>query len=48
MRKRARNSGAPIAHLASRWPNFVTKRIAKPADIFPVFHDLFKKVENAG
>ena len=34
--------------LGSRWPNFVTKRIAKPADIFPVFHDLFKKVENAG
>ncbi|MGQ0741180.1 MAG: YeaH/YhbH family protein [Alphaproteobacteria bacterium] len=31
--------------VASRWPNFVTKRIAKPSDIFPVFHDLFKKVE---
>ena len=34
--------------LGGRWPNFVTKRIAKPADIFPVFHDLFKKVEPGG
>lgn len=29
--------------VAEEWPNFVTKRIAKPADIFPVFHELFKK-----
>jgi uncharacterized sporulation protein YeaH/YhbH (DUF444 family) len=30
---------------ASLWPNFATKRIAKPADIFPVFRELFKKSE---
>ena len=29
--------------MAEEWSNFVTKRIAKPSDIFPVFHDLFKK-----
>jgi uncharacterized protein len=29
--------------VAEEWKNFVTKRIAKPADIFPVFHELFKK-----
>jgi len=29
--------------LAEEWKNFVTKRIAKPSDIFPVFHELFKK-----
>jgi uncharacterized sporulation protein YeaH/YhbH (DUF444 family) len=29
--------------LAEEWTNFVTKRIAKPSDIFPVFHELFKK-----
>jgi uncharacterized protein len=29
--------------VAEQWKNFVTKRIAKPADIFPVFHELFKK-----
>jgi uncharacterized sporulation protein YeaH/YhbH (DUF444 family) len=29
--------------VAEEWNNFVTKRIAKPADIFPVFHELFKK-----
>jgi uncharacterized sporulation protein YeaH/YhbH (DUF444 family) len=29
--------------LAEEWSNFVTKRIAKPSDIFPVFHELFKK-----
>jgi uncharacterized sporulation protein YeaH/YhbH (DUF444 family) len=29
--------------VAENWKNFVTKRIAKPADIFPVFHELFKK-----
>ncbi|MCP5431787.1 MAG: YeaH/YhbH family protein [Alphaproteobacteria bacterium] len=26
-----------------RWPNFATKRIARPQDIFPVFHELFSK-----
>ena len=31
--------------VAELWPNFATKRIARPADIFPVFHELFKKVE---
>ena len=32
---------------ASQWPNFATKRIAKPADIFPVFRELFRKSEPA-
>ncbi len=31
--------------VASAWDNFATKRIAKPADIFPVFRELFKKQE---
>jgi len=31
--------------VAENWRNFATKRIAKPADIFPVFHELFKKRE---
>jgi uncharacterized sporulation protein YeaH/YhbH (DUF444 family) len=31
--------------VAEGWKNFATKRIAKPADIFPVFHELFKKRE---
>ena len=31
--------------VASDWKNFATKRIAKPADIFPVFRELFKKEE---
>ena len=31
--------------VAEGWGNFATKRIAKPADIFPVFHELFKKSE---
>ena len=26
-------------------PNFATKRISKPGDIFPVFHELFRKME---
>lgn len=26
-----------------RWPNFATKRIARPQDIFPVFRELFSK-----
>jgi len=34
--------------VAELWPNFATKRISKPADIFPVFHELFKKTEHAG
>ena len=31
--------------VAEVWPNFATKRISRPADIFPVFHELFKKTE---
>jgi hypothetical protein len=31
--------------VAADWSNFATKRIAKPADIFPVFRELFKKAE---
>lgn len=31
--------------VAAAWKNFATKRISKPADIFPVFRELFKKVE---
>jgi hypothetical protein len=31
--------------LAARWPNFATKRIARPSDIFPVFRELFRKNE---
>jgi uncharacterized protein len=31
--------------IASEWSNFATKRISKPADIFPVFRELFKKAE---
>jgi uncharacterized protein len=31
--------------VAEGWPNFATKRIARPADIFPVFHELFRKAE---
>jgi len=34
--------------VADLWPNFATKRISKPGDIFPVFHELFRKTENAG
>jgi uncharacterized sporulation protein YeaH/YhbH (DUF444 family) len=33
--------------VAENWKNFATKRIAKPADIFPVFHELFKRQEAA-
>jgi uncharacterized sporulation protein YeaH/YhbH (DUF444 family) len=33
--------------VADEWPNFATKRISKPADIFPVFRELFRKSENA-
>jgi uncharacterized protein len=31
--------------VAAAWDNFATKRIAKPSDIFPVFHELFQKQE---
>src|SRR5215472_1871276 len=31
--------------VAESWANFATKRISRPADIFPVFHELFKKTE---
>ena len=31
--------------VAESWKNFATKRIAKPSDIFPVFHELFRKQE---
>ncbi|MBV9571783.1 MAG: YeaH/YhbH family protein [Alphaproteobacteria bacterium] len=31
--------------IAAAWPNFATKRISKPADIFPVFRELFGKAE---
>jgi hypothetical protein len=31
--------------IAEAWPNFATKRISKPADIFPVFRELFRKTE---
>ena len=34
--------------VAEVWPNFATKRISKPADIFPVFRELFKKAEAQG
>ena len=33
--------------VADGWSNFATKRISKPADIFPVFRELFKKAEVA-
>jgi uncharacterized protein len=33
--------------VAELWPNFATKRISKPSDIFPVFRELFKKAEAA-
>jgi uncharacterized sporulation protein YeaH/YhbH (DUF444 family) len=33
--------------VAEGWSNFATKRISKPADIFPVFRELFRKSENA-
>jgi hypothetical protein len=33
--------------VANDWANFATKRIAKPADIFPVFRELFQKQDAA-
>ncbi|HTO39355.1 MAG TPA: YeaH/YhbH family protein [Rhizomicrobium sp.] len=32
--------------IAQMWPNFATKRISKPADIFPVFRELFSKAQS--
>jgi len=34
--------------VADLWTNFATKRISKPADIFPVFRELFRKTESTG
>jgi len=31
--------------VSALWPNFATKRIARPSDIFPVFRELFRKSE---
>lgn len=33
--------------VANLWQSFDTKRISKPADIFPVFRELFRKAETA-
>ena len=33
--------------VSALWPNFDTKRIARPSDIFPVFRELFRKSEAA-
>jgi hypothetical protein len=33
--------------VAEGWESFATKRISKPADIFPVFRELFRKAEAA-
>ena len=33
--------------VAEGWENFATKRISKPADIFPVFREFFRKPETA-
>jgi hypothetical protein len=33
--------------VSTLWPNFATKRIARPSDIFPVFRELFRKSEAA-
>ncbi len=34
--------------LALRWPNFAMQAIDEPADIYPVFRELFKKKRTAG
>ena len=34
--------------VAERWPNFVMKRVSKPADIYPVFRELFLDRAAAG
>lgn len=45
----AEDSGAELWRayrtVTEEWKNFATKRISKPADIFPVFRELFKKAE---
>jgi len=33
--------------ISALWPNFATKRIGRPSDIFPVFRELFRKSEAA-
>jgi hypothetical protein len=33
--------------ISAQWPNFATKRISRPSDIFPVFRELFRKSEAA-
>jgi hypothetical protein len=33
--------------VAAQWPNFAMKRIARPADIYPVFRELFAKKSEA-
>ena len=35
--------GAPTGTVDGAWPNFQMTRIAKPADIYPVFRELFAK-----
>ena len=34
--------------VSAEWPNFEMTRIAKPADIYPVFHELFAKQPPSG
>ncbi len=34
--------------VAREWPNFAMKRIAKPADIYPVFRELFARRQAEG
>ena len=34
--------------VANRWPQFAMKRISGPADIYPVFRELFEKQETPG
>ncbi len=34
--------------VAEKWPNFAMKRISKPADIYPVFRELFAKKASEG
>ena len=41
------NNGAELwlayRELGKKWPNFATKRISRPGDIFPVFRELFSR-----
>ena len=39
----AHRFGGPTAPSSDKWPNFQMSRIAKPADIYPVFRQLFAK-----